>query len=68
VSSTDAFQRAATSALQVDLPTASTTASNPDLYVGEECRKVDLDTTVGKGTRSLDLKAARILPKAVAAT
>jgi hypothetical protein len=39
--------------------------SNPDSAVGEECRMVDLDTTVGEGARSLDLKAARILSEAV---
>jgi hypothetical protein len=55
-------------ALQVELPTASLTASNPDPAVGEECRKAGLDTTVGEGARSLDLKAARILLEAVAGT
>jgi hypothetical protein len=37
VSSTEAFQRAATLALQVEVPTASVSmmASNPDLAVGE---------------------------------
>jgi hypothetical protein len=40
--------------------------SNPDSAVGEECQMVDLDTTVGEGARSLDLKAARILSEAVA--
>jgi hypothetical protein len=37
VSSTEAIGRAAASALQVDLPMASATASNPDPTVGEEC-------------------------------
>jgi hypothetical protein len=39
--------------LQVELPTTSTTASNPDLVVGEECRKAGLDKAVGEGARSL---------------
>jgi hypothetical protein len=47
VSSTKAIQRAAMSALQVELPTASTTASNPDPSV-EECRNADLDTAMGR--------------------
>jgi hypothetical protein len=55
-------------ALQVELPTTSTTASNHDLVVGEECRKASLDKAVGEGARSLDLKAARILAEVVAAT
>jgi hypothetical protein len=35
--------------------------------VGEECWKADLDTVVGEGARSLNLKAARILLEVVAA-
>jgi hypothetical protein len=54
--------------LQMELPTASTMASNPDPSVGEECQKADLDTTVGENTRNLDLMVARILPEAMAAT
>jgi hypothetical protein len=54
-------------ALQVELPMVSVTTSNPDTAMGEECRKTDLGTVVGEGTRSLDLKVARSLPKAVAA-
>jgi hypothetical protein len=58
VSSTEAIGRAATSALQVDLPMASATSSNPDPTVGEECQKTNLDTAVGGGgVRRLDLKA-----------
>jgi hypothetical protein len=38
VSSMEVIQRAAMLALQVELPTASATASTPDLSVGEECR------------------------------
>jgi hypothetical protein len=67
VLSVEAFQRAATSALQVDLPTASMIASNSDLTVGEECWKTDLNTTMGEGARSLDCVVARSLPKALAA-
>jgi hypothetical protein len=47
---------------------ASAMASNPDLAVGEECQKADLDTVMGEGARRLDLKAATIMPEAVAAT
>jgi hypothetical protein len=68
VSSTEAFQRVAVPVLKVELPTASAMASNPDLAVGEECRTADLDKALGEGVRNLDLKATRILPKAVAAT
>jgi hypothetical protein len=48
VSSTEAIQRAVALALQVELPTASVTTSNPDPSVEEECRKADLDTGVGR--------------------
>jgi hypothetical protein len=68
VSSTEAIQRESTPVLQVELPTVSTMASSPDLSVGEECRKADLDTTVGEDAKSLDLKAARILLEVVATT
>jgi hypothetical protein len=47
-------------ALQVELPMVSVMASTPDLSMGEECRKADLDTVVGE--------EAKILPEAVAAT
>jgi hypothetical protein len=53
--STEVIQRVVSPALQVELPTASMMASTPDLPVGEECRKADLDTTVGEDVRSLDL-------------
>jgi hypothetical protein len=43
-------------------------ACNPDLAVGEECYKTDLDMAVGEGARSLDRVVATSLPKAVAAT
>jgi hypothetical protein len=43
-------------------------ASTLDPSVREECRKADLDTTMGEDAKSLDLKAARILMEAVAAT
>jgi hypothetical protein len=68
VSSTEAFRRVEVPAHQVELPTTSVMASNPDPPMGEECLKPDLDKAMGEGARSLDLKAARILPEAVAAT
>jgi hypothetical protein len=43
-------------------------ACNPDLAVGEECYKTDLDMAVGEGARSLDHVVATSLPKAVAVT
>jgi hypothetical protein len=49
VSSTEAIQRVTMPALQVELPTASATASTPDPSVGEECQKVDLDMAMGGG-------------------
>jgi hypothetical protein len=55
VSSTETVQRAAALALQVELPTASATASSPDPFVGEECRKADLNMAVVEDARSLDL-------------
>jgi hypothetical protein len=54
VSSTKAIQRSAAPAIQVELPTASVMASTPDLSVGEECQKADLDMVVGEDTISLD--------------
>jgi hypothetical protein len=67
VSSTAAIQRAAAPALQVELLMASAMASTLDPSVGEECQKADLDMAVGEYARSLVLKAAEILPKAVTA-
>jgi hypothetical protein len=55
VSSTEAIQRAVMLAFQVELPMVSVMASTPDLSMGEECRKADLDTAVGEDARSLDL-------------
>jgi hypothetical protein len=55
VSSTEAIQRVASPALQVELATASVTTSNPDLSMGEECQNADLDAAVGEDTSSLDL-------------
>jgi hypothetical protein len=55
VSTTEAIQRAMMPALQVELPTVSAMASNPDASVGELCRKANLDTAVWEDTRSLDL-------------
>jgi hypothetical protein len=46
---------------------ASASASTPDPSMGEECLQTDLDMAVVADTSSLDLKAARILPEAVAA-
>jgi hypothetical protein len=43
-------------------------ASSPDLSMGEKGLQADLDMVVGEDASSLDLKAARILPEAVAAT
>jgi hypothetical protein len=68
VSSTEAIQRAAMPTLQVELPMASVMPSNPNPSVGEECQKADLVMAMEEDARSLDLKAARILPEAVAAT
>jgi hypothetical protein len=68
VSSMKAFQRAVTPTLRVELPMASVMANNPDPAIGEECRKDDLDTTVGECTISPDLKVARILSEVMAAT
>jgi hypothetical protein len=68
VSSTEAFQRATMSVVQVELRTASMTASNPHLAVGEECQMADLDMAMGEGTRSLYLKVARSLSEVVANT
>jgi hypothetical protein len=68
VSSTEAIQRVATPAIQVEIPMASTMTSTPDPSVDEECLQVDLDTGVGEDTRRLDPKATRILSEMVAAT
>jgi hypothetical protein len=46
---------------------ASVMVSTPDPSVGEECLQIDLDTGVGEDARSLDPKAARILPESVVA-
>jgi hypothetical protein len=67
VSSTEVIQRAVVPTLQVEFPMAVVTVCNLDPSVGEECRNADLDTT-GEGSRSMDLKATRIIPKVVAAT
>jgi hypothetical protein len=67
MSSTEAIQRAAVSALQVEIPMAAA-ASSPDPSVGKEGLQTDLDMAVGADHSSLDPKAARILPEAVATT
>jgi hypothetical protein len=48
VSCTEAIQRMVVPALQVELPMTFVMTSNPDPSVGDECHKVDLDTTVGR--------------------
>jgi hypothetical protein len=68
VFSMEAIQRAAAPALQVEIPMAPAMASTPNLFVGEECWKADLDMAMGADTRRLDPKAARFLLEAVAAT
>jgi hypothetical protein len=57
-------------ALLVEIPTAVAAASSPDPdpSVGEGGLQADLDMAVGVDARSLDPKAARILPEEVAAT
>jgi hypothetical protein len=68
MSSTEAIQRAVAPALQVEIPMTTMADSSPDPSVGEEGLQADLDTAVGVDASSLDLKAAIILPGAVAAT
>jgi hypothetical protein len=81
MSSTEAIQRAAAPALQVEIPTAvaaptlqveiPTTAvatNSPDPSVGEEGLQADLDTAIRVDASCLDLKVARILSEAVVAT
>jgi hypothetical protein len=80
LSSTEASQRVAAPTLQVEIPTVvvmpalqvefptAVVTSSPNSSLGEEGRQVDLDTDVGEDASCLDLKAARILPEAVAAT
>jgi hypothetical protein len=68
MSSTEAIQSAVVATLHVEIPMMAVMACSPDLSVGEEGLQADLDTAVGVDTSSLDLKAARILPEAVAAT
>jgi hypothetical protein len=52
----------------VEIPMAAAVTSSPDSSVGEGGLQADLDTAVEANTRSLDPKAARILPEEVAAT
>jgi hypothetical protein len=68
VSSTEAIQRAAATALQVKIPIASAMASTPNPSVGEECRKADLNTAVEEDAWSLDLKVVKILTDMVTNT
>jgi hypothetical protein len=57
----EAIQMVMVPALQVEIPTASVTASTDDPYVGEECLQADLDVGAGED-------ASRVEPKAVMAT
>jgi hypothetical protein len=43
---------------QVEIPIASVMANTLNPSMGEECRKADLDTTLGEDARSRDLKVA----------
>jgi hypothetical protein len=63
----EAMQRAATPALQVEIPTASVLASTHGPSVGEQCLQADQDTAIGADASSLDPKAPRILSEAVVA-
>jgi hypothetical protein len=67
VSSTEVIQRAAVPAFQVEIHTTSATASTLDPSVGEECLQANLDMGVGEDSRRLDLNAARIPLKVMAA-
>jgi hypothetical protein len=68
LSSTEAIQRVAVPALQLEIPTATAVASSPDPYLGEEGLQADLDIAIGADASSLDPKAVKILPEAVSAT
>jgi hypothetical protein len=68
MSSMEAIQRVVAPALHVEIPMMEASTSTPDPSIGQECLQADLDMAVGEDTNSLDLKAARILPEAVAAT
>jgi hypothetical protein len=54
VSSTEAIQRAAAPALQVEIPTMASLARSPDLSMGEEGLQAKPDTTIGADASSLD--------------
>jgi hypothetical protein len=68
VSSMEVIQRAATPALQVEIPMMVASTSIPNPSVGEEGLQADLDTTVGADASSLNPKVVRILSEAVVAT
>jgi hypothetical protein len=55
VSSMEVIQGVVAPTLQVELPMALAMTCNSDSSVGEECQKVDLDTTVREDASSLDL-------------
>jgi hypothetical protein len=61
-------QRVAVHALPVEIPMAVAAASSPNPSMGEGGLQADLDTTVWRDVRFMDLKAARILVEEVAAT
>jgi hypothetical protein len=52
----------------VEIPTVVVAASSPDLSVGEEGLRVDMDTAIGANASSLDPKESRILSKVVPTT
>jgi hypothetical protein len=64
----EVIRRVTAPTLQVEMSTVSALTSTPDPSVGEECFQADLDTAVGADASSLDLKAARIVLEALAAT
>jgi hypothetical protein len=67
MSSTEAIQRAAKSALHAEIPMAAVVASNPDPSEVEEDLQADLDTAIGVHASSLDPMMAKILQEAMAA-
>jgi hypothetical protein len=68
VTLTEARQRASAHALLVEITTAAAVASSPDPSVEEGGLQAVLDMAARANARSLDPKAARILPEAVVAT
>jgi hypothetical protein len=68
VTSTEASQRVVVHACLVEIPMVAAAANRPDLSVGEGGLHAILDTVARADAKSLDPKAARILPKVVVAT